>query len=299
MSPKYLSGFFTYMVLTVGLFLPNLPVCPMKLLISPAYCEEIVLATVNDVPIYQSELDSLIAEFKQKAGKAKITPEEKKQLIKNLAIRQLILQQPETQALKNNANIIKKVKAFEDSLIISYFVKTHVKDGVNITEDELRQYYKDHQSQFTVSQQLEVRVILLKTREDAEHILKQLHQGEDFAKLAAEYSMDLPSAKKGGSLGKVERGKVLPQIWRAIFELKEGEVSDIIETDFGYNILTVDKIVAPEKIKPFEEVKTDIERQMLPKKREEIYDEMVKELQKGAKIEIFEDRFLETSNPPS
>ena len=90
---------------------------------------------------------------------------------------------------------------------------------------------------------------------------------------------------------------MFPQIWRVLVKLKEGEISDIVETEYGYNILTVTKIVSPEVISPFNEVKGEIKRSVLPRKRERVYDELVKELQSGAKIEIFEDRFLKASNP--
>ena len=97
----------------------------------------------------------------------------------------------------------------------------------------------------------------------------------------------------------MKRGKVFPKIWRVLIKLKEGEVSDVIETKYGYNIVKVDKIISPEKIEPFEEVQSEIRRSLLPRKRDKVYDEMVEKLQSGAKIEVFEDRFLEAADPSS
>jgi len=285
----------TLVLFGIGLFMPDFPVIPDELLTSPAYSEEIVLATVNDVPVYESELDALIKDFKQRAGKDEVTADEKKQLVRNLTIRRLILQHPETQALKNDEQIVKMVEAYKQSLIVSYFVREHVDKNVSITEGELRQYYEANKSEYQVSAALLVRVILLKTLEDAENILAKLNQGEDFAELATQYSVDVRSAKSGGSIGVIERDKIDPKIWSAISRLKEGEISGIIETDFGFNIALVEKVVAPETYQPFEEAKDEIRLKLLPQKREKAYDEMVSQLEKDADIKIFASKIPEAS----
>ena len=293
-KPAYSIVFILYLstLLPVGL-----PLVLQDIIIRRAHSEDIVVATVNGDPIYKTELDQLVAQLMHKTGNKNISNEDKNKLLTNLTIKKLILQHSDAIALKNNEIISRKVKNYEESLIVNHFIRGYVDANVNISEEDLRLYYKTHQDQFSVSPKLEARVILLRTREDAEKILEKLHAGEDFDKLAETYSIDLPSAQKGGSLGVKGRGEVFPQIWRVLVKLKEGEISDIVETEYGYNILTVTKIVSPEVISPFNEVKGEIKRSVLPRKRERVYDELVKELQSGAKIEIFEDRFLKASNP--
>ena len=73
-------------------------------------------------------------------------------------------------------------------------------------------------------------------RKLAEQILKELKSGKDFAELARQYS-DGPSGPKGGNLGRFTRGQMVPEFDNAVFKLKQGSVSDIVETRFGYHII--------------------------------------------------------------
>jgi parvulin-like peptidyl-prolyl isomerase len=70
----------------------------------------------------------------------------------------------------------------------------------------------------------------------AEQILKDLKRGKDFAELARGHS-DGPSGPKGGDLGRFTRGQMVPEFDQAVFNLKPGEVSGVVETQFGYHII--------------------------------------------------------------
>lgn len=284
----YLTAFTLYLATLLPV---SLPLIPRDVIIPRAHSEDIVVATVNGEPIYKAELDKLLVKFRLRTENKEVTDEDKHKLLTNLTTIKLILQHPDGLSLRNDKTLSKMVEQYEEGLIVNRFILKYVNANAKISEDDLRLYYNTHKDQFSVSPELEARIILLKTREDAEKILEKLRAGEDFAKLAQAESIDLPTAKEGGSLGVVGRGDVFPKIWRTILKLKEGEISDIVETEFGYNILTVEKIVSPEVYKPFEEVRSEIRKSILPKKREKIYQEMVAKLESGAKIEIFEDRF--------
>ena len=252
--------------------------------------DNMVIATVNSVPIHKSELDRLIMEYQRRAGKQQVTSEEKKKILENLVTRQLILQQPEMQVLKNDPAIKAQVNRYEENLIVSRYITDRISAAVNLSDEDLRNYYQQHADQFSVSPKIEASVILLKTREAAERAHRKLQQGSDFAELAKEVSIDLPSAQKGGSLGVVEREEVFPEIWRALIRLQEGQISEIVQTKYGYNIVKLTKVVSPESVKPFNEVKDEIKRSLFPKKRETVYGEMAKRLKNGAEIMVFDDR---------
>ena len=78
--------------------------------------------------------------------------------------------------------------------------------------------------------------ILVKNKAAAEEILAKLKNGEDFAKLAGEYSID-GSRRRGGDLGDFTRGVMVREFEEAAFSLQKGEVSGIVKTQFGYHII--------------------------------------------------------------
>ncbi|MBI9088603.1 MAG: peptidylprolyl isomerase [Desulfobacterium sp.] len=282
--PISLSVFWLFL----GLLLHTLPATS-----ETAEGDAEIIAMVNHVSIDKSELDRLIDQFKQRTGKESITLNEKKLLLKHLTIRHMILQSPIVQALKKEEYVIKKVAEFENSLVITRFINEHVERQIILTKGELTRYYQDHKSRFISTMKIDASVILLRTQTDAAMVLEKLKTGEPFQGLAKQYSIDLPSAKKGGSLGPIKMGSVYPEVWEALTGLTPGGISQIIETEYGYNILRANKIFTPE-VKPFQEVKSEIRDAVVRDKREKAYDEMVNELEKNADLKIFESHLAET-----
>ena len=254
-----------------------------------------VVATVNDIPIMKSQVDLLVPRYQREAGKKKLDNEDKKKLLQNLIRRQLILQQKSVQDFKSDEDLIKKVKEYENGLIISHFLKEQVGSKLKVSDEELKKYYQENIRKFSSPPKVKARHILLRTREEADRVLSRLRKGEDFGQLAKDFSIDLPDALEGGSMGIVEKGIVLPELEKALFSLDEGGISDIVKTRFGYHILTVDKIILL-KFKPFEEVRDQIKQTILRQKEAKAFDEMVAKLEKDADIKIFETRLFEAGD---
>ncbi|MEW5879613.1 MAG: SurA N-terminal domain-containing protein [Pseudomonadota bacterium] len=140
-------------------------------------------------------------------------------------------------------------------------------------ETELRAYYEQNKSAYGQPEERRASHILLTAgeggtaadkagaRKKAEELLAQLRRNPgDFAKLAREFSKDPGSAAKGGDLGFFGRNMMVKAFEDAAFKLKPGEISDIVETDFGFHIIRVDE-VKPATYRPFEAVRADIERE--------------------------------------
>jgi len=123
--------------------------------------------------------------------------------------------------------------------------------SAQITESELQRSYREGMDSYRQPERVQVRHILIKTqgkpKEDlpklktkAEDLLKQLQHGGDFADLAKKNSEDTGSAEKGGELGFIVRGQTVPNFEKAAFSLKPGELSSLVETEYGYHILQVE-----------------------------------------------------------
>lgn len=257
--------------------------------VSYAASKDVVIATVNDTPIVQSELDRVIVEYKKKTGKKEVTDQEKQGALKSLVTRKLILQQPPVQALKQDKDVIEQVREFERSIIIARFLKRQVGSRLTVSDEELEKFYKENLHRFSSPPKVKASHILVRTKEEAQQVKKRLGEGAAFAQLAKEYSIDLPMALEGGSMGTIEKGKTLPVLEKTLFSLNVGETSDIVETTFGFHILTVDEVI-PAGFTPFEEVKDDLKTVLIRKKEAKAFDDMASKLENKADIEIFKDR---------
>ena len=127
------------------------------------------------------------------------------------------------------------------------------KDGVSITEKEIQSFYEYNHASYSQPHQVKARHILFELAEDAakeadqavrkaaEAVLAKVRKGEDFASLAAQHS-SCPSKSKGGDLGYFEKGRMTPAFEEVAFNLKKGEISDLVRTPFGYHIIQVEDI---------------------------------------------------------
>ena len=134
--------------------------------------------------------------------------------------------------------------------------------NITVTDSEVNQFYTDHPTDFEQPEQAHVRHILLMTidpttraplpddqvkakKKQIDDILKRARAGEDFSKLATEYSEDPGSKDKGGELAPFGRGEMVPEFEAAAFTLNTNQISDVVTTAYGYHIiLLLDKTPA-------------------------------------------------------
>ncbi|MBN1932919.1 MAG: peptidyl-prolyl cis-trans isomerase [Desulfobacterales bacterium] len=139
---------------------------------------------------------------------------------------------------------------FEQNLAIQQFIDKQFAQKITISAKESETYYNEHPEYFKQPEQVQASHILIKvesganeakkteTRNKIREIQQQLQKGKDFDALAKEFS-ECPSSAKGGDLGYFRRGAMVKPFEDAAFALKPGEVSDIVETPFGYHLIKV------------------------------------------------------------
>lgn len=155
---------------------------------------------------------------------------------------------------------------------------------VKITEDEIKAFYEEHKEDFAQREQVRASHILVKTREEAEAIKKQLEEGTDFAKLAEEKSLDEYTKAFGGDLNYFGRGDMVPAFEETAFNLEVGKISEVVESDYGFHIIKViDK--KPAKEANFEETRPEIE-QLLKLENARSFEEVIAELRSSAEIQV-------------
>jgi peptidyl-prolyl cis-trans isomerase D len=146
---------------------------------------------------------------------------------------------------KNYANSIPEKRKIQYALIDT----AKIQSGIRITNDELQAYYNQHRDQYRVAEQAKVSHILIKTplpgpdgkvdekgvteaQRRAEDLLKQLKGGAKFEDVAKKYSEDPGSAKEGGSLGWIGKGRTVPEFEKAAFSLPKGQISDLVKSSY-------------------------------------------------------------------
>lgn len=170
----------------------------------------------------------------------------------------------------------------EDMLIFA--LQDETVGSIEITEEEMQEYYDNNQSRFEIEAGSAVRHIILDSQEAAEAALARLNAGEDFAELAREVSTG-PSAESGGELGLVNENTQFDATFKeAALALEAGEISEVVQTDFGYHIIKVDEKVEA-GLRDFSEVKDQIESILLERKRQDIWQDYVEELKEKAEVE--------------
>jgi peptidyl-prolyl cis-trans isomerase C len=176
-----------------------------------------------------------------------------------------------------------------------------------ISDSDVKDYYESNPERFQQESQVKAGHILAKIEPDAseedkaaakakiEDISKKLKDGADFEELAKEHS-DCPSGSNGGDLGFFARERMVKPFSDAAFALKVGEVSDVVETQFGYHVIKVtDKKDA--KTVTFEDAKDDIKKQLEDSSRREFAGKFREDLLKEADIVYYNEFRVEEKKP--
>ena len=180
-------------------------------------------------------------------------------------------------------------------LTINRLIAEKVGQNFQATEEEAQTFYDENPQFFQQGEQIEARHVLVSTegvegeeamneaRQRAENIKQELEEGADFAEVARERS-DGPSASRGGSLGTFGRGQMVPAFEEAAFNLEVGEISDIVQTQFGLHIIQVTDKAESGKM-AFAEAKPQIDQYLAQQKRGEAIQEYLDGLKEDAEIE--------------
>ena len=192
-----------------------------------------------------------------------------------------------------NENDPREVGIIRDQLTAMRLVNQQIRSGLIVADEEVLRFYQQHKDRFMLPPEVRISQILialnpgselLAVREKAQQVFALLKKGERFEELAARYS-DGPEGRRGGSLGYIRPGDMLPQIQKAIEQLAPGSVTEPLASPIGMHIIRIDDRKPPQ-FRPYEEVKEDIRNVVYQLKTEEAYLEWIKEQKDKNYIEI-------------
>ena len=171
-------------------------------------------------------------------------------------------------------------------LSIEKLFEQHVYPRVAITEEELRDHYEAHKDQLAEPEQVRAAQIVVKGVDEARRIQAQLKEGKKFGDLARKYSLSA-DAKVGGDLGFFPRGVMPEKFDEVAFSLSVGQISDVVETEYGFHLFKVMEKKAGRR-RELNEVRRQIETKLLEEKRSRAQADYLKALRDKAQIQVHE-----------
>ncbi len=260
------------------------------------YKQQLIQGTIEKI-IVEKLLDE-----KVKAGNVTVTDEEVDAKILELASsQQPPLSMEDFKALVEayGQDFEETRKGIRKGLCYQKVVESQWNDNENeVAESEVQDYYNENKQQFETPEQVRASHILIKVdtsdpnadpnqlkaaaKAETEKLLEQIKSGADFAELAKQHSA-CPSSARGGDLGPFTRGRMAPPFEKAAFELEVGQVSDIVETQFGYHIIKVAEHQKTGTLK-YDEVKDDLLDTLKQQKQQQLAQEYIMALKAEADI---------------
>jgi peptidyl-prolyl cis-trans isomerase C len=186
---------------------------------------------------------------------------------------------------------------FRKAIAVQKFIEIEFVQKTTVSEAETRDYYDSHPDSFKQTERVRARHILIKVdpqtdesaktkaRRRLEEIRERLKKGEDFGTLASTFSQG-PSSTRGGDLGYFRRGQMVKPFEEAAFALDPGEVSDIVETRFGYHLIKVVDKKAATTI-TYKDIKENLGKYLKRQKIQKEVGQYVKKLRGKATVEKF------------
>jgi peptidyl-prolyl cis-trans isomerase C len=228
------------------------------------------------IEVPETEVDARISQIKQQF------PSED-EFKKTLAQRNMTVEQ-----LRSDA---------KSDMSVAKMLETEVNTKVAVQPDDVNTFYQKNPEKFQQPERVRASHILLRVEENADakakeaaktkaaDLLNQVKAGKDFAELAKQHSQDPGSAVQGGDLGFFQQGQMVGAFERAAFALKPGEVSEIVETPFGFHIIKMAEKQAARTV-PIDEVKPQIEQFLQNQQRQEKTQAFINSLKSKGKVEV-------------
>jgi peptidyl-prolyl cis-trans isomerase SurA len=240
---------------------------------------------------------SLIEDFAVKAG-IEASDEEINRAIDEVLARAHISEKELREALaQDNLDYEEYRSQIRDQLIKAKMIQREIRSRINITDKQIEEYYLDHPDEFRAEEGVVLRHILFPlpyppapevvdaTVKEASRVRQEILDGKSFSEAARQYSKD-STAGQGGWLGFFRKGSLSPEMEAGIVVLKEGEVSEPVQTGLGIHLLEVEERTTGD-IRPLEKVKSNIQEKLYEEAAERQFEEWRKELRKNAHIEDF------------
>lgn len=258
-----------------------------------------VLAKVGNREITRNDIEAYMGLYpEQQQAMIKADPRMEEVLVRNLVSIIVVSDVARKKGIDKDPKIRKQTEIMRYEYLARTYVQKEIIGKINLTEKDFQEYYETHKKEFENPEMVRARHILVAVKTDAkedekkaaqkkaEDLLAKTKSGEDFAKLASEYSDDPGSKAKGGDLGFFTQGSMVGKFEQAAFALKPGEVSGVVETEFGYHIIKQEERKAAEQ-QPYDSVKDQVKARATQAIQQERLNAFLEKSMKDAKVTFY------------
>ena len=176
------------------------------------------------------------------------------------------------------------VRRYREELMEGALYEDFVLKKVTVSDEEVKAWYEAHQADFVEPEKRRVAHIVVPTKEEAEEIRKEIAEGQPFEMLVKTKSTDTASQKQMGDLGWITKREATGE-FEKVFTLAEGEISEPIQSKFGYHVMRITRI-QPERPLDFDEARESIRKKVLDQKQREARAVWVRKLREASTIVI-------------
>lgn len=276
---------------------PGIDISGQSVLRPPIDEEDPILARIEGRYVHLSEIEAAARASGFLREGETLTPETafQRELVESYVEQRLLARAALDEGLQRSPMVLRRVNAARDRVLASAYMDARVKDAV--TPETVRRLYNSQRDVTALGDEVRVRHILVKTKEEADEIVTLLNGGADFASLARERSLDRATAPLGGEVGWFSRGMMAPAFSKVAFATSPGQIAPPFQTEFGWHVMEVEGRRSTSAV-PFSGVRDKIEEFL----RLRTIDNTLKELEEESQVVYFrpetDDDDAETSPAP-
>ncbi len=253
-------------------------------MLTPVFAEEAgnsVIATVDGHNI--TERDVELAETEIGGDLGNLAPETRRRVLVEYVIETQLMADALGKAKEANKSKLDSALAyFERRAKRETYFDSNIKS--NVSESAAKTFFDDRVKGMKPEEEVKARHILVETEEEARDIKEKIARGSSFEEMAKEFSKDPGTKDNGGLLGFFSRGQMVPQFEEAAFSIAPNEVSDPVQSRFGWHLILVEE-KRQKPLPKFDDVKDRILNSMIHQKAQAV----ARQLRDGAKIEYLDE----------
>jgi peptidyl-prolyl cis-trans isomerase C len=242
------------------------------------------IVRVGDAVLTGSEINRLVLENDQ----APLTLEERREYVRRWVDTEVLRQEAIRRGLRSDPYVDARLRELEQQFLADYLVFTELRKRTEVTEQEIESYYAAHEREYR--NEYRVSQILVSTPEEVEQVFALL-KTRSWTWVANRYSNDA-SARRGGDLGYLTKGNMIPELEAIVFDMKPGDVSGAVKSDFGYHIFKLEDVREASVAVGLDDVREQIMNTLMLEKRKKAYREFLDALKAKADIVYKDESYL-------